>query len=80
MQKPKVPLCVDCLLLMILSGLLMNFVLHVENVGFVQEHSQELVFLYFQSYTRKFLRSESRKPHFCIYFLTSPHSCSTTEV
>lgn len=58
----------------------MNFVLHVENVGFVQEHSQELVFIYFHSYARKFLHSVSKKPHFYIYFLTSPRSCSTTEV
>lgn len=65
---------------MILSGLLMNFVLHVENTGFVQEHSQDLIFIYFQSHTRNFLHSEPKKPHFYIYFLTSPRSRSTTEV
>lgn len=58
----------------------MNFVLHVENAGFVQERSQELVFIYFQSYARKFLHSASKKPCFHIYFLPSPRSRSTTEV
>lgn len=44
----------------------MNFVPHVENMGFVQAHDQVLFTIYFQSYIRKL-----RKPHLSIFSL--PH-------